>query len=247
MLTHFLISAKQLLTTWRVLLGVWMPKKWDLSLSALTPYVTPHIPPPNEYLDPKKMKSEPNTPITPVSGAQDKLSKLPSKADTASPQFQVSASRPKRLVPSSKLIRHVLRARLDASRLLAAFFADLERSGKQVHASEHLARVYGSVSSSPSSSSNATTQQQQDSLVNKDDGVAPSSPSQSQPQGWRDAKEVIRYLRDHGANIGQLRTPKDVDWAAVSSDTESFEHGSGSASAAETDDDVVWVPPSVSR
>lgn len=228
-LLNLLISTNQLLTTWRVLLGVWMPKKWDLSLSALTPYITPHIPPPSEYIDKKKLRLGANTPIAPIS-PQGEPNKLPN-TDNAS-QLQVSAKRPKRLVPSRKLIRHLLRARLDASRLLAEFFAELERSGKQVRASEHLARLYGYV----------PQQQRQEPLVDKDDdGVAPPS----QPQGWRDAKEVIRYLRAHGANIGQLRTPKDVDWAAASSDTESLEHGSGSA--AETDDDLVWVPPSSSR
>lgn len=208
-----MLSAKRLVTAWRILLGVWMPKKWDLSLTALTPYITPHIPPPSEFIDKKKTKSGTSTP----SQEANLSSQIP---------VAMSAKRPKRRVPTRKLIRHVLRARLEASRLLATFFAELARSGKQVRASEHLAKLYGVMPSSA------------EPLRDTPGGVA----APAEPQGWRDAKEVIRYLRARGANIGQLSVPAEADWAAASSDGESFEH----ASNAETDDDLVWVPPSSS-
>ncbi|GJJ06197.1 hypothetical protein Clacol_000386 [Clathrus columnatus] len=211
-------QAKRLVAAWRVLLGVWMPKKWDLSISALTPYITPHVPPPSEFIDKKKIKSGTNTPA-------------PSSPDAASEPttpLLVSAKRPKRRVPTRQLIRHVLRARLEASKLLAMFFAELERSSsskKQVRASTYLTALYGT-SFSFSFSSPPPTQQQGD--------ISPNGSSSPQAQGYRDAREVIGFLRDHGANIGQLRTPVEGDWAAVSSDGESFDHGS-------TDDDIVWV------
>ncbi|KIP01621.1 hypothetical protein PHLGIDRAFT_38237 [Phlebiopsis gigantea 11061_1 CR5-6] len=37
--------AKRLVAAWRVLVGVWAPKRWDLSIPALTQYTVPKVPP----------------------------------------------------------------------------------------------------------------------------------------------------------------------------------------------------------
>jgi len=168
---------------WRVLVGVWAPKRWDLSLAT----------------------EPPQTPISPVD------------AETT--------RRKRRPLASRKLIRHVLRARSDAARLLADFFAELERSGKEVKASSHLAEAYGA-----SRRTNGT------GLQETAEGVQISP----EPQGWRDAREVVRFLRERGAKIGDLGNSVKGGWAAASSDGEG---GAGEGDMeGDTEDDLVWVP-----
>jgi glycerol-3-phosphate O-acyltransferase / dihydroxyacetone phosphate acyltransferase len=100
-------------------MGVWAPKRWDLSLAALSQYTTPPIPTPNLWLD--KYKTRPPMEEPPVQAP------------------------PRRRPPSRRIVRHVLRARAEAARALASFFQHLEQApeGKRVKASAHLARAYG--------------------------------------------------------------------------------------------------------
>jgi glycerol-3-phosphate O-acyltransferase/dihydroxyacetone phosphate acyltransferase len=109
--------------TWRVLLGVWAPKRWDLSLAALSQYTTPLVPKANEWID------HPN--VT-----------EPSIAQIDEPPVQ---SRPKRRPPSRRIMRHILRARAEAARALASFFEQLDMApeGKRVQSSVHLAKRFG--------------------------------------------------------------------------------------------------------
>jgi hypothetical protein len=102
-------------------------------------------------------------------------------------------------------MRHVLRARAEASRSLASFIAQLEASpaDKRVRASVHLARVYGGVES-PAGASDTN-------------GVDESPP---EPIGWRHAHEVVSYLRGHGAKVAALKKSIEGEWAALNSDGE---------------------------
>jgi hypothetical protein len=45
-----ILRAKQSIAAWRVLVGVWIPKRWDLSLSALAQFTKPKVPPPNPWI-----------------------------------------------------------------------------------------------------------------------------------------------------------------------------------------------------
>ena len=143
-----------------------------------------------------------------------------SEASTAPPTDPTPARRRRRPIATRRLIRHVLRARSDAARLLAAFFLDLERDGKEVSASSHLAQAYGGRLAKPSGL--------QDTL----DGVYVCP----EPRARRDAKEVVQFLRDRGARIGDLGHKVEGDWAAANSDGEGGVSGDG-----ETEDEVVWV------
>jgi hypothetical protein len=99
-------------------------------------------------------------------------------------------------------MRHVLRARAEATRSLASFITQLETgpADKRVRASVHLARIYGGV----------------DSITDESEisGTVESSPAFI---GWRHAREVISYLRGHGAKVAAFKQV-EVEWAAQNSD-----------------------------
>nr|GAT57513.1 predicted protein [Mycena chlorophos] len=115
-------SAKRLLATWRVLIALWGPKRWDLTLPALTPYMTPVFPKESLFLTNKtKMEDvEPPADLPP------------------------STPGPRRRPSSRSIMRHVLRARGQAVTALAELFEQL-RMNKDVRlkASEHLVRRFG--------------------------------------------------------------------------------------------------------
>ena len=102
-------------------------------------------------------------------------------------------------------MRHVLRARAEASRSLASFIAQLETgpADKRVRASVHLARLYGGMESVTGTSDIS--------------GTVESSPTFV---GWRRAREVVSYLRGHGAKIAALERGIEVEWVARHSDGE---------------------------
>ena len=106
------------MAAWRVLVGVWAPKRWDLSLAALSQYTTPATPAENPWVQKA---------ITPTVDEP--------------PVMSVRKRRP----PTRRVIRHVLRSRAEATTALASFFDQLDKGGedKKVKASLHLARVYG--------------------------------------------------------------------------------------------------------
>jgi len=63
------------------------------------------------------------------------------------------------------------------------------------------------------------------------------------PKGWRNAKEVIAFLRSRGAKIANLEHGIQGEWAALSSDTDLTPTGEDSDAGAE---DLVFVPSSPS-
>ncbi|KAF9650871.1 acyltransferase [Thelephora ganbajun] len=117
--------AKRLFAAWRVLVGVWIPKRWDLAVSALGQYTTPFIPPENPWVQPRANGDEP----------------APSVA--LSPPHR---GKHRRKAPSRRLIRHVLRARVEAVKALVAFIAHIDKGApeeRRVKSSKHLAELYG--------------------------------------------------------------------------------------------------------
>ena len=117
--------AKRLFAAWRVLVGVWIPKKWDLAVSSLGQYTTPFIPPENPWVQPRANSDEP----------------VPSAV--LSPPHR---GKHRMRAPSRRLIRHVLRARVEAVKALIAFIAHIEKGApteRRVKSSKHLAEMYG--------------------------------------------------------------------------------------------------------
>lgn len=108
-----------------MLVGVWIPKKWDLAVSALGQYTTPFIPPENPWVQPRANTDDPAPPAVASSSNRGKH---------------------RRKAPSRKLIRHVLRARVEAVKALVAFIAHIEKGAQEerrVQSSQHLAEIYG--------------------------------------------------------------------------------------------------------
>jgi glycerol-3-phosphate O-acyltransferase/dihydroxyacetone phosphate acyltransferase len=173
---------KRVGAAWRVLIGVWAPKKWEYSLTALSQYTATHIPPTNEWVS--------ESARTTVGGA--------AVEPPVSPQ-PYRARRPR----TGRVMRHVLRARAEAVRLLASCIAQLEAgpADKRVRASVHLARLYGGIDTL------ATTPNS-----NNTDSSPPT------PVGWRRAHEVVSYLRNRGAKIAALERDIEVEWVALNSD-----------------------------
>ncbi|KAI5117860.1 hypothetical protein M0805_007703 [Coniferiporia weirii] len=221
--------AKQLVAAWRVLVGVWAPKKSELPIAALQQYTIPKTPPVSQWIDKKPGHSEatstPSSPSTPAS------SPLPAVTAMLPAGAGVADERPrsrKRPPPTRRLVRHVLRARAEAARALAAFFHQLENApdGKRVNASVHLARLYG--------------------------GLSPDTPVSQGQQGYRYSREVVAFLRARGARITSLEAQIAGDYwattAALNSDGEAEGEGYYSSDAGDSsreNDDLVWIAPAV--
>lgn len=216
--------VKRLVAAWRLLVGVWVPKNWDLSLSAVAQYATPRIPPESPWIDRSRIKSK-SPPVTPS----------PAGAPTPSPSIaspRSTGSRKPRRPPSRRLVRHVLRARVEAAKSLASLFANLEGSaaaGKRVYASVHLARAYGGGVSQGRAPM---------SILETSEGVEVPE----EPAGWRLAHEVISFLRVRGAKVAALDERVEGDWAALSSDAEDSD--AFIAGGREKEEDLAWVPSS---
>ena len=144
----------------------------------------------------------------------------------ASDSSPAPSSRKHRRPPSRRLIRHVLRARVEAAKALASLFDQLEKGpdGKRVSASAHLARAYGG----------GVEAQSTPDLVTADGVDAPV-----EPVGWRHAREVVSFLRKRGARIAQLAERVEGDWAALSSEGE---QDSDNVTTDAEKDDLVFVP-----
>lgn len=150
-------------------------------------------------------------------------------------------------------MRHVLRARIEAVKALASFFDQLEQSSKskskQVYASDHLALRYGKFVGPPTATT--TTRPAIASLPSSDSISEGDFYTLPPPNGRRDAREVIEFLRKRGAKIPMLsRSWQESEWAAaLSSDGEGGGEGTSDGGKVESppsttigdDDDVVWV------
>jgi len=131
--------------------------------------------------------------------------------DANGPLNSGTGNRSARRPPSRRLIRHVLKARVEAVNALASFFDQLEREGgdKRVNSSLHLARLFGQVT----------------------DGEN----SEKTEKGWRYSKEVVGFLRQRGAKIPTLGNGViNGAWAALSSEGEGY-------TTSEEKDEPVWV------
>ncbi|PIL36265.1 hypothetical protein GSI_01927 [Ganoderma sinense ZZ0214-1] len=228
LINHSYDRAKRLVAAWRVLVGVWAPKRWDLSLSAVAQYTVPRVPPENPWIDRTKAKSNAFS-----LNLNLNLSLHPREGHRGSEQrhrlwrwFCLWKAPP---APSRRLIRHVLRARVEAAKALASLFAQLERApeGKHVCAAVHLAHAFGGGVDTPEAGFERESP----------DGVA----AVPEPQGRRHAREVVAFLRAHGARFRALEAPVEGDWAALSSDGDGDESEGVSTSEK---DDIVWVPSS---
>src|SRR6266508_4898818 len=127
------------MAAWRVLVGVWAPKRWDVSLPALKQYTMPKIPPPNPWID------RPQSSSTPKATEEEEGEKRTGSPTDFNLQEEPAVQERSRKPPSRRLIRHVLRARVEATNALAAFFDALAADGSrsEVKVSPHLGRIYG--------------------------------------------------------------------------------------------------------
>ncbi|THH26613.1 hypothetical protein EUX98_g7574 [Antrodiella citrinella] len=208
--------AKRVVATWRVLVGVWAPKQWDLSVNALSQYTVPKLPPANQWIDRSRSKSRTgsgtSSPVLP-----------PLNPAISEPAAPARKTKKDRRPPSRRLIRHVLRARIEAAKSLASLLQQLDRTpDKRVSASAHLARAFGG----------QVDPVRAQGILTEDGVEVPDEPT-----GWRSAGEVLGFLRSRGAKIGGLKTRVQGEWAAVSSE------GEGEDSTAGSGEDVVWVSP----
>ena len=117
---------KRVGAAWRVLIGVWAPKKWEYSLTALSQYTATHIPPTNERVSENAR--------TTVSGAAEE------------PPVSLRPYRARR-PHTGRVIRHDLHARAEAVRLLASCIGQPPAgpADKRVRAFVYLARLYGGI------------------------------------------------------------------------------------------------------
>ncbi|KAG6810973.1 hypothetical protein H0H92_009556 [Tricholoma furcatifolium] len=206
---------KRIVAAWRVLVGVWVPKRWDLSLSALSQYTTPVTPKENPWVEKPRTPSQgsrTSSPVPPPSPVPDQVSGI------AAPDQKPSVeTRPKRRPPSRRLVRHVLKARAEAVRALAVLLDNILRAppSTEIKASLHLAQSYGRLTEIKSTETDAI-----------------------EPEGWRDVHEILRFLKERGANIPVLQLgAADNEWGAQSSEGE----GSGYATG---DAETIWVTSS---
>ncbi|KAG6832040.1 hypothetical protein H0H87_003021 [Tephrocybe sp. NHM501043] len=208
--------GKRILAAWRVLVGVWVPRRWDLSAAALTQYTTPILPKENPWVDrpktpEKHSRNSSPTPSSPGSSSPTPSSKSESGNFVTGPPVK---ARSRRRPPSRRLVRHVLKARVEAVKSLAIFFDNLQRAPPltQVKASVHLARSYGHLVEVKSPETDAL-----------------------EVEGWRDVHEVVQFLTQRGAKIPVLRSnADDGEWAALSSEGEGY---------TTADAERTWVPP----
>jgi glycerol-3-phosphate O-acyltransferase/dihydroxyacetone phosphate acyltransferase len=191
------------MAAWRVLLGVWTPRRFDLPLAALDRYTTPLTPPPNPWVE----RPEPG-----VSTPAD-LADAPELGSAAS-LARVRAHR----APTRRVVRHVLRARAAAVRALAGLIAQLDAPGartRTVGAAPHLARAYGG------------------RVEPIDEAELELTGTHETERGTRNAGEVLQYLRARGAKFAELERRIQGDWSAFATGLDTPGEDSGTDSDAE--------------
>ncbi|KAI0058117.1 hypothetical protein BV25DRAFT_1830479 [Artomyces pyxidatus] len=213
--------VKRVEAAWRVLIGVWAPKRWEYPLATLKQYTATPIPPPNPWIS----GTPPSGASTPGTGPISTATPLATGAP-AEPPVKLHKRRPR----SGRVMRHVLRARAEAARALASFIDQLERSSpdRRVHASAHLALAYGGGLDVP----------KEVTAAEMNGGVAPVPT----PVGWRRAREVVAFLKQRGAKVAALERGIEGDWAALNSDGE-ISQAEDSGGDTVGDDGLVFVPP----
>lgn len=178
--------------------------------------MTPKTPPPNPWVErtrgPVKSESQ-DTPLVRSSSLTDlQLQKEPPVKTRAS-----------RRPPSRRLVRHVLRARVEAVNALASLFDQLEEAGsqKRIRSSPHLAKAFG-----------GTIVAQKVA-----EGAGEYGANSDATEGYRAVKEVFGFLRQKGAKIPTLRHGRfEGDWAAaLSSEGEE-------CTTSDEKEEPAWVP-----
>ncbi|KAF9478620.1 glycerol-3-phosphate-acyltransferase [Pholiota conissans] len=187
--------AKRFIAAWRVLVGVWTPKRFDLSGSAVSQYTKPKTPPPSVWIDQKKPVKVEEAPV--VATAAEEITDF--QLQNEPPVKSGSGRKP----PSRRLIRHVLRSRVEAVNALAGFFDNISSNGsRKLKASPHLARIYGG------------------HVVERVAGIG-SEGEEGKTEGWRYASEVVVFLKKRGGQIRSVMQGEMRDeWAAASSEGE---------------------------
>lgn len=201
------VHLKRVVAAWQVLVGVWAPKRWDLSLAALAQYKTPHIPAESPWIERKR------------------LSTLSLPAQATEPPVNFRRTRP----AWGRIMRHVLRARGEAVRAIASFFAQLvtQGDGKEVVASLHLARRFGWV----------------EEVETASEGSESSADEKIETKGYRRISEVIAFLKSKGAKIPVLEQEEiEGHWDVALSSEEGTPTPSDSGDG---DESLVWVPSNV--
>jgi glycerol-3-phosphate O-acyltransferase/dihydroxyacetone phosphate acyltransferase len=163
--------------------------------------------------------------------------------------------------PSRRLVRHVLRIRAEAMRLLAAYLLSLDKEGLKVPASLHMVKIFGGgvQPPSPPESTVATSEASYDKVEGGNQveskavhgGVEIGASQES--GGWRDGQEVIKYLCNRDGNkvkdlfmryargLGTARgsgAESEGEWAALSSEGED-----DATSPRIEEEEMTWVPP----
>jgi len=180
-------------------------------MTALSHYTKPRTPPPSPWVN------RPIIATTNASPGEEKSKATDFGMQSEPPVKSVSLRRP----PSRRLVRHVLRSRVEAMNALAGFFDQLARAGpeKKVQASPHLARMFGGG-------------------ISANNGNESIEEAQQNVEGWRYAAEVLNFLRNHGAIIPTLgQGPLEDEWA-LSSEGEGYATG-------EEQEEPVWVPRTI--
>ncbi|KAG9125879.1 hypothetical protein FRC07_005785, partial [Ceratobasidium sp. 392] len=141
-------------------------------------------------------------------------------AEAVKPAPRPSPPSKKKKRPASRnLIRHVLRARLNASRALANYLEELQRSDRLVLASQFVPGL------------------DEGARVPVDKTPGDSNASMGLGASKRSASAAIAYLRSKGAKVAQLSARDSSDWAALSSD------GEPETPFDDRSEDLVWVAP----
>lgn len=186
---------KRLVAAWRVLIGVWMPKRFDYpierinaSFAAAQEAFTAKVIAYQDQLNSAKPATPPEDVKHPTTPGQ-----LAAKAKRNVLLPPGPPPIPSQKLPSRKLVRLVLRARNDARAALIKTLADLEESGSEVPAMFWLAeRFNGHVD---------TVEEIGDEW------------ERPLPVATRRAEEVIAFLRERG---GLVLPAGDADWALSS-------------------------------
>ncbi|EEB90564.1 hypothetical protein MPER_11210, partial [Moniliophthora perniciosa FA553] len=218
----------------RILIGVWAPKKWDLSLPALSQYTTPLIPKENPWID--KKKPDPSPTSSSASSPNPNIPSILPSPEISLPKEKEPVFRPRRRAPTRRIMRHVLRARLEAIKALGSFFDQLQRAGDReklkVKASRHLARMYGGMNEYPTWNST-------NSDANND-----VETSEAEQVGWRYTTEIISYLKKRGAkfpSVASVARATEEEWALLSSD------GEGTPTPLEEQGEIEWTTPKTEK
>ena len=223
-------------------------------MAAILPYTINQPPPPNPFLKlPPEVEATLNR-----STSSPAVPTLATMYKEDQPEKEIKNRRLRR-PPSRRLVRHVLRVRAESMRHLAAYLLSLDREGVRVPASLHMVKIFGG-GVQPPESTVATSEASYDKVggggqmeAKGMQGGVEIRPSQ-EGGGWRDGREVIKYLCSRDGNkvkelfiryargSGTTRgtgADSEGEWAALSSEGED----DAASPRPEEEEQMTWVPP----